>query len=103
MPLGSKRSSAPWNISSTPNGTVSILKSATIKAGAFCNISIPAQSKLSSVKYINLTGGKLELEPNVAGITSTGSGAGCGYGTESNGTYAGHSEVELVGGTLQWV
>lgn len=84
------------------NGTVSILKAVTVKASANCKIAIPAQSKLSSVKYINLTGGKLEIEALVNGITSTGSGTACNYGTESKGSYDGLADVELVGGTLEW-
>jgi hypothetical protein len=84
------------------NGTVSILKAVTIKASASCKISIPAQSKLSTINYINVTGGKIEIEPIVKGITSNGTGAACTYSTESKGAYQGDSIAELVGGSLEW-
>lgn len=93
---------SPIEFEFNANGTASILKQVTVKASAFCTITIPAQSKLSTVTYVNLTGGKIELEPEIDGITSTGTGDACAYGTESKGQYEGRTEVELVGGTLTW-
>lgn len=94
---------SPIEFEFNANGTVSILKEVTIKASSYCKVTIPAQTDLSTVTYRNLAGGKLELEPSVRGITSTGSGPACNYGTESKGEYEGMAEVELVGGgTLEW-
>ncbi|MHB1809408.1 MAG: hypothetical protein ACYCU0_08930 [Solirubrobacteraceae bacterium] len=93
---------SPVEFEFNANGTVSILKKVTITASGYCKITIPAQSGLSSVKYIDLSGGKIELEPTVKGITSTGSGVACEYGTEHQGDYGGNSIAELVGGTLEW-
>ncbi|MHB1858848.1 MAG: hypothetical protein ACYCUM_01855 [Solirubrobacteraceae bacterium] len=85
------------------NGTVSILNTVTGEVPYYCKVTIPPQSDLGSVTYKDAAGGKLEIEASVDGITSTGKGPACNYGTESKGEYGGTTLAELLGGgSLEW-
>lgn len=82
------------------NETVSVLNTITVKT-SLCTITVGPQSKLSSVKYKNLTGGKVEVNAGVKAIEYKTSGL-CGSKTEKTGEYTGLAEAELSGGTLEW-
>ncbi len=88
---------------------VKILKNITIEAGfGSCVVTVPAagNEKLQAISYKTngTTLKKVELIPNIAGITSSGSGVGCTYASESKGTYTGNSEVEASDKTtnVEW-
>jgi hypothetical protein len=85
-------------------GEVSIESLLEVKVpGLGCDIKIePAHnSTLKTVNYKNLEGGKLEVKSSVTGITYTSSGGACGS-SGTTGEYKGASELELVGGTIEW-
>jgi hypothetical protein len=83
------------------NGTVLVRKPITIKATG-CLVTVPAHQTLGPVQYLNKPAGEIEIEPNVTGITSSGSGVACEYEIESKGTYIGNSLVAVEGGKLSW-
>jgi hypothetical protein len=82
-------------------GSLSILNTVTVERLG-CTITVePAKNKgLKSVTYADESG-RLRLDAAVKGITYTSSGGMCGSSGE-NGEYSGTSEIELVGGTLEW-
>jgi hypothetical protein len=85
------------------DGTASMMKEVTIKATG-CEVKVPIAGNLNlhTVKYKNNGTGVL-LEPNVVGITSSGTGAACTYASESKGTYAGNSHLSAGSGdTQEW-
>jgi hypothetical protein len=91
--------SAEVGTGSTKNVTLNNEITITV---ASCTVNIPGKQTIGEAKYSNSTG-KIELEPNVSGITSSGSGFGCEYSSESKGKYTGNSTVEIPSpGTLEW-
>jgi hypothetical protein len=82
------------------HGEVSLEGRVTIKATG-CEVTIPANQNLGTVKYKNV-GGEIEIEPTITGLTSEGVGAACTYAQESKGTFTGNSRIRLIGGTLAW-
>ncbi len=83
------------------SGTVTVLKGITIKATG-CLVTVPGGQTVGTVKYLNKPTGEIEVDSNVTGITSSGTGAACEYETEHNGTYSGISLVAVEGGELTW-
>jgi hypothetical protein len=82
-----------------PPGTADITCNAGTKgviiSGPGCEVTVPAQSGLSSLTYTN-TSPAIIIEPAVKNITSTGTGSLCTKtGTFTNGSYSGN--VEVVG------
>lgn len=83
------------------DGEVEILKTISIKAIG-CEISVPPQS-VNSIDY-QTAGSNLLLEPLVTGILYTATGSTCAKtGEFKNGTYKGHSEAMIAGGTLSFM
>ncbi len=82
------------------NETVDLKKAVTMTAVG-CEVTIPAQNGLATVKYANV-GANMEIKPNVTGVESEGKGTTCTYAKEKAGTYTGNSEVELEGGKIEW-
>ena len=89
------------------DGTVAIKKTVivTVKAtGLECKVTIPVQSGLGTITYTNINSEtEILFSSNVTGITSTGAGSLCTYGTDKTGNYTGSMLVALVGGSLKWV
>ena len=87
---------SPATLLFTANGTVHLQNSMTISVTfAGCHLTIGPQS-LKSLGYAT-NGSKLNVTPNVTGITYTTTGGICGsFG--GNGTFTGTSEIERVGG-----
>ena len=86
------------------NGMVKLLSNFTITA-TLCLVRVLGASNqlLATVKYLDTMGAGMRLDFEVKGITSQGEGTGCGYASESNGTYTGNFDVGLkAGGTLSW-
>ena len=84
---------------------VSWLNTMTIKVPALgCSITIASKGnhELKGATYKNLAGGKLEMVVAVKGITYTSSGGLCGS-SGTSGEYTDKAQVELVGGTIEWV
>ncbi len=109
--LGGTASITPANYTFLTEPAAADVKEAiTITAnaiGVVCKVSVGVQSALKAIKYVNLAGGKVEIEAKVTGISSTivesNSSFFCGSTGEksSTGTYNGNSEVELEGGTIE--
>lgn len=85
------------------NGLVRLDSDVKILA-PLCTITIPAakNQSLKTVKFDNQPDGSVLLLANVKGITSSGAGAGCPYGEESNGEYKGNVRVTAHGGVIRW-
>ena len=84
-------------------GTVTIKKLVTMEVPlAECNVTLPTtgNSNLKSVTYKN-NSGKVEVKSLYKSMTYGATGGSCGE-PGTNGEYTGNSEVELVGGTLEW-
>ncbi len=84
-------------------GTVTIKKLVTLEVPlAECNVTLPTtgNSNLKTVTYKNNTG-KVEIKSLYKSMTYGATGGTCGE-PGNNGEYNGNSEVELVGGTLEW-
>lgn len=82
-------------------GTVDIKKTITISAIG-CESTVPAQSGLGKLTYVNKSG-EITIEAAVTGIESSGTGT-CSYEKEKSGTYTGNSSVAVAkeGGELEW-
>ncbi len=83
------------------NGTADLKAVETIEAPG-CTVTVPIQSGLGTITYKD-SGEGIELEPNVTGIESEGTGSTCSYAKEKAGTYKGQSKVELEGGKIEWM
>lgn len=84
-------------------GTVTIKKLVTLEVPlAECNVTLPTagNSNLKTVTYKN-NAGKVEVKSLYKSMTYGATGGVCGE-PGTNGEYNGNSEVELVGGTLEW-
>lgn len=89
-------------VRSTAEGSVSLLRTATVTAtGCTVTIASAKNQNLHTVKYSNVSKG-IEKVATVSGITSVGTGATCEYAEESKGTFQGDALVNLIGGTLDW-
>ncbi len=86
-------------------GAVSIKSTILIKVPvAGCEIKmepIVANQGLEGVVYKN-SAGKILVESKVSGITYTSSGGLCGE-SGTKGSHTGSSELELEGGTIEWI
>jgi len=93
---------SPAKIRSSAEGTASMLNTVAVKAIG-CELKIPSakNQNLHTIKYKN-TNKEIEKRAEVAGITSSGTGAACTYAEESNDTLEGDALVGLVSGTLEW-
>lgn len=84
-------------------GTVTIKKLVSLEVPlGGCEVTLPTtgNSNLKSVTYKNNTG-KVEVKSLYKSMTYGATGGVCGE-PGTNGEYNGNSEVELVGGTLEW-
>jgi hypothetical protein len=97
--IGAEISPAEYNLHA--NGVVDVLKEIEINV-ASCHVIIPPQNGLTSVSYVNKAGGKIEEVLNVTGIHELGNGGICG-GESTTGTITGNFDLELFGGTIEWV
>ena len=90
---------------SADNGLVRLLNIFTItRSVGPCTITIPSTSNqdLFTAKYLNV-GRELEIDHNIANLSSEGVGAFCPYALENKGTYTGVTLVALEnGGLLRW-
>jgi hypothetical protein len=97
-------STARW-FYSADNGLVRLLNIFTIiPTGLACEIKILSASNqdLFTAKYLNV-GRELEIDHNIANLSSEGAGAVCAYALENKGTYTGVTLVALEnGGLLRW-
>jgi len=93
---------SPVNVLSTAEGSVSLLKTATVKTTG-CLVTFPTtgNQNLNTIKYKN-TNKQIEKVANVTAITSEGTGTVCTYAKESKGTFTGDALVGLISGTLEW-
>jgi hypothetical protein len=85
-------------------GTATIKKLVTMEVPlGECELTLPVagNSKLKTVTYKNLTGGKLEIKSALKSMTYGATGGLCGE-PGTNGMYNGSSEVVLAGGTVEW-
>jgi hypothetical protein len=84
------------------DGTATILKEIKINATG-CEVKVPVagNANLSTIAYKNNGTGVL-VEPNVKGITSSGTGFACTYASENKGTYVGNSHVTAASGSVSW-
>ena len=69
---------------------------------AECEVTLPTigNANLKTVTYKN-NAGKVEIKSLYKNMTYGATGGSCGE-PGANGEYSGNSEVELVGGTLEW-
>lgn len=85
------------------DGTATILKEITIKA-TLCEVKVPTagNSGLKTIAYKQNGASAVLVEPNVTGITSSGTGTACKYASENKGTYTGNSHVTAASGNVTW-
>jgi hypothetical protein len=104
--FGSKVTISQSELAFNANESVGIVGSVVITDPAGkCSVLVNsggANATLKSVKYTNV-GNKITTETNVRGIHYTPSGGVCGSAEpQTNGTLAGSTTGELVGGTIKW-
>lgn len=95
---------SPAEFEFSADGTIRVLKTITIKAiQCLVTVSSAKNTSLSTIKYTNVTSGVI-VQPEITGITSSGTGAACEYAEESKGTYLGRQLLATdAGAALTWV
>jgi hypothetical protein len=99
--LGAAAKVSPAAFTLHADGRFDLTNTITVSTLFGCTITIPPQTGLKSVSYVN-RGEPFKLEASYAltGMTYNGSAGVCGSGTD--GTYTGTSLIERVGGGAIW-